>query len=861
MASASVGAVTVEGHLTQLVMAEDWRGLARQLAALGEDERALALQWYRNEGSALVRKIGREQDQRPWEPNAPREAWLLRASLAISLAPTPQAAARDSRLVRSTWSDGEPQGPGGFEALIDLLVARGPEWCAQFVDANEPVLRGENAHTALARFGRVVLPAVSRLGLALFSSETYVRAFVAYTLAVFHGTRWGSLGSSLAEAWREVPFLGQTLAAALRLEGAMATWDELDGEGFSLEGEVRELVRSEPEAREPILEAALTLFSRQEPRGAQRAAIRVLAGLDLTPADLEPRMPLVVNLLPGVHGVTTAALLPLALGADPAPEDLREIGTTILTRKEKAQKTLLLKHLASMEDPAARDVVVDLLTLASLSEDSAFAARARKALEALGESAPESSPLTIELEWRSDAEVTPRAAARFEAVEANAAGLASLFGRTEEASELAVHARWLDLAVRLGARDLRALRAALREAPRDHWGTPLVYRMLRDWAEGDERLTVSRTAEGWVRSAGKPREQPHRVTPSTAFLVRLTHETIARLGKDPELLSTPSREDGTLELEVLLARMRRAASYHPLDLQQALLRLGPLDPGEAAGLEGLSLPPADSRGRLGRLLGARPSLPDGGQVLRDWIRAGGLPPRPCSVLEGVAMAPAVELPVILPGAEPLADLVAELKRPDPGALESHAVASVLDVVPWWPDLAVVVVGMRHWFWFERATRPDLSSAAGELGPAVHHHLLWWLAEDLEHRRLAGAAELSALAAQGRLDAAMLREAAIDMASRGQLPLARAAAALEHVILTGGLSAVWPTLAALAERGAQAPRLPAGLADLLRTMQPYAAAAEPHLPLPAAVLELAARKGSTKAILEARALVAAAGGTP
>lgn len=853
--TASVSAVTVEGQLAAMVQAGNWRELATHLARLDEGDLASARRWYRAEGKSLARSLVAEAARRPWDQHRPRWGWLVRAVLAIGLGPSASTAAKEARLARSTWGDDEP---ADYRELVELLVSRGPQWCTAFIESTEPAARGDDVDRALGRFAQVAIPLVSRLDLPLPASEAYVRGWVQHT---FTGTRGGTLDSSLAATWSAAPHLAQSLVATLSLGGAVSSWEALEGEDFSLEEQVRELVRREPEAREPILEAALGLLSRQESRGAQRVVVRILAGLDLTSADLGSRVPLLVNVLPAVHGVVTAALLPLLLAADLEPADLADLGATILARKEKAQKLALVQHLAARAggktgEPAMRQVVVDLLSTAALSEDSAFAAKARKVLDGLGEQSPEGSPVSVAVAWRSADDVPPPAPRPFELFEASAAGVAALYAASTEGSFLTVHSSWLDLAMRLAARDAAELRAALRELPEKHWGQPVSFRMLQDWATRTEPLDVVHTDIGWLRSTDSRSEVWRGLAPSTAFLVRLTRETIARLGTDDTLLSTPSRADGTLELEVLVARMRAASGYHPLDLQQALLRLGPLEEGSLALLEGVSLPPAKAPGRFSRLLGAK-SVPDGGEVLRDWVRGGGLPARLCTVAAGVPVAPAVQLPVILPEAEPLSDLVAPIDKENLDPLDSHPVSGFLDVVPWWPDASVTALGMASWIWFERAMRPDFSATAGVLGPAVHHHLLVWLAEDLEHRRLTAAAELSTLAAQGRLDATLLREAALAMSAQGELPLARAAAACEHVILTGGLSAVWPTLTGLAEAAASAPRLPAGLADLLRVMQPYAAAAEPHHPLPAVVRELAVRKGSTKAVVEARALVAAA----
>ena len=72
-------------------------------------------------------------------------------------------------------------------------------------------------------------------------------------------------------------------------------------------------------------------------------------------------------------------LLAACLDAGLAGDDLRDIGTVVLARPEKAQRKTLLTHLAALPDD---DVRRDLLELAAASDDAAFAAKARRLLRA-----------------------------------------------------------------------------------------------------------------------------------------------------------------------------------------------------------------------------------------------------------------------------------------------------------------------------------------------------------------------------------------------------------------------------------------------------------------------------------------------
>jgi hypothetical protein len=94
---------------------------------------------------------------------------------------------------------------------------------------------------------------------------------------------------------------------------------------------------------------------------------------------------------------------------------------------------------------------------------------------------------------------------------------------------------------------------------------------------------------------------------------------------------------------------------------------------------------------------------------------------------------------------------------------------------------------------------------------------------------------------------------------GRLNLARLARALEDLFLGGGMRESWEAAMAIADACCAAPRKPAGLAELLRTLAAYAHEA-PAQDLPRHILALAAAEGQTKAQMEARKLGATLSGT-
>jgi len=844
------------GRLEGPLASGDWRRVGTHLESLRAAELDALRPWYRARGRQLAREVALGGAGR----GGPRDGWITRVALAATLSGTPQSAAKDAGLHELTWTWLDTDDDGLLERL---LLARGPAWCAEFLDAVSSLRFPGGSELALTRFARLAAAVIRRFDLPLPAGEAYARG---WALLAVGRTRHDTAPKDVFD---DTPHPVQTLVRLSQAEAGLAQLELLGPEPGVLAESVRRLVAQHPGVRDELLEAALATLSRGDTRNSQRAVLRILDGLDLTGEDVARRTSTLVHLVPTVHGEVTTVLVPMLLATNPPPEDLLDLGLSVLSRKEKAQKTELLRHLRQRTGDGERAVVVELLTTAAGSPDATFAARARTALDALGEGAPREAPVVVDVAWRRHPEA--RSAPPLERVEASRAGAATLYAETSVSGSVTGEARWLDLAVRMPPAELRA---ALLELPEPREGDPVAYARAREWAGGyASRAPFRRGERGWHRTSEKTASglgtPPHEV-----LLERLTIETLGRLGSVSSLLSTPSRADGTVTVADLVERLRAAEDYAPIDLQLALVRLGPVAPADLEALDGAVLPPAglppaaqpERRGLLERLRRPRTVPPDGVDLVRQWVRAGGLPARAHAVAEGQVLASAVTLPFVLPGAEPLAHLAEEIVPAGFGSplgwIGTASVASLFGALPWWPDTAVAIVTPGHWLWASREYRPRLTAVPGPLGPGAHHALVRELTEPAEARRLAGAAEISELAAAGRVDTALLGEASLALFARGELPLARVAAAWEHVILTGGLSSVWSAMVAVADAASRQPRLPAGLAELLRTMQPYAASAEPHVPLPPSLHALAARKGTAKAVVEARLLVAAAtGGAP
>jgi hypothetical protein len=98
----------------------------------------------------------------------------------------------------------------------------------------------------------------------------------------------------------------------------------------------------------------------------------------------------------------------------------------------------------------------------------------------------------------------------------------------------------------------------------------------------------------------------------------------------------------------------------------------------------------------------------------------------------------------------------------------------------------------------------------------------------------------------------LRRSFARLVADGNLQLGRFTTMLPELFMAGGMRAAWPAALDLADLCARQPKIQTGLADLLRTLTRFAPEAPPG-ELPFGIAALAARPGSSKAQMEARAL--------
>jgi hypothetical protein len=884
-----VAAVTLGEELDAAARAGDWRALDDLLGRLDADGVREAKRWYRT-NRAPLNAVARD-----WTIPVDRDG--LRACcdlLAVSLAPSAEKAAAWFGWHHYWRTDGGDR----LQAVVQRMGDRGRDWCAAFLEAaSARVFRGdfESDATRLARIG---LPLAEYYDLPLPMGGSFVQGWAEHyrllmaeashqahaQVAAVTGTRLvfdaqGRLHArsvpvaeqTLAGAWRADPLLPDVLPAVIERPGTLGALVSFSVPAWELGPAVSTMVDEGRLERERLLEPCLQALTRDEPAATQKALVTVLDALGFAAQDAKGRVPLLLGAMATARGPVTAALLPVLLDTISGPEEMTELAVTVFSRKEKRQRTELLRALVHREsvDRFGREAVVAGLASAAESDDESLAERARRALAGLGVEAERPGAQPVADLWCDPAPAPP--AQPFQQVEPTPEGLTAALSAFGAGGLGHVTARFLDAFVRWAWDDRAAFAAFVRSVWQRHdWQRPEVVNRAADWANGgldrgqhEREVAKIRFYHGGAWRPYVSQDWHLWSMPVTEALMRLhVSETLLAAGSVPFLLSTPSDESGGISFDDLAARLRSYgdAPCGELDLFQALLRLEPVDPARADELDGVV---ATFRGReatgLRRFLGgARSPGADAVGVVRQWVAGGGLPALQVTAVErGLHVAPAA-LPVPLdafPSVPP--GLVAGHHPAHHKDFSEYLVAAdtTIDVVPHWPEL--VAAKTQSSFDQSSTSSPRwlewLVEAPGIAGPAVHHALATTLGHADEAARLRGVDAALALMARDRFDSGDFERACLALLRRGKLRLARSSSAWEQVLLGGGMKPLWPTVTAVVEAACLMERRPAGLAELLSMARRYAAA-EPGAVVPPAVVAIAEAKGASKVHVEARAWV-------
>jgi hypothetical protein len=629
--------VEITGELERLVAEARAHQLLDLLEGLDDAGLASARAWYRETGWLLARG----PDEFNWKFISSRRRRSCALALALVLATTPRDAVR-----RCDWARfGVEARRRDMPTLVAFAARRGAEWCGDFI-ARSSSVRLTIWEAGVEEIGCLALPLLARFELPVPAGEQYPRGWVALAPESFtHGLGGGrdkpsgyvamaprddgtfdyvaEAGVHLLPFFRATPRVQDTLLAVLRTRNLLGLLrlrpepepeEDDDGEAFDegvrppereLKDTLDALVLDGTLDPEVLFLETVDALCRNSTQAALTNALALLEALGLDPERIRRHATALVGALPLMPGRATAALLPSLLAAGLSDGDLGDLGATILTRPEKAQKSVLLKFLARR--PSGCVAVDDLLALAARSEDTALATRARSIAARRGGSSSvlqaAAAPPLATLPWTLPQD--PFRPTPFVPLEPTAQGLGDWLQAATASPSIVDLARLLDVLVRFGRRDVEELRAAVRQLPSTfHHSDVPGYLALKRWGKKGDARPPKRD---WYDRPGGWR----------SFDDRVLQEVLEGLGTPRSLLSTPSREDGVLEWRDLVSRISSVTADERIgewDLVQALLRL--------------EIPESPSWDDVPAAAGA---VTVGGRtlvdVLRRWISCGGLPIR------------------------------------------------------------------------------------------------------------------------------------------------------------------------------------------------------------------------------------------
>ncbi|MEV7417589.1 DUF6493 family protein [Streptomyces sp. NPDC089919] len=594
---------------------------------------------------------------------------------------------------------------------------------------------------------------------------------------------------------------------------------------------------------------------------------------------------------PGLAGYAQQVVARLAAAGHLAPGQLAEMSAAVLFRPERKlvrdQLTLLRKELA--RDPAAAPGLLPVLgeafghpdtdiqeralelAAAHLGEDAALRAeladrahllspghRAR-AVAVLGADA---APAADDAPYQEllpppplPAPLAPAPATVEETVELVAAVVNS---RTESAEEFE---RALDGLVRHAHRDRAALAAALAPAMAGrYWLDP----ERRHFHDGDlPGLEHIAAAVLDVRPSG--RRQPALVTwrsdchhsdAAEARHARLVEAAwYIRTRPLPFLLATPTLASGSLDPQVLVARLAEYARLGvrragPADFAQALLRVR-RDAAAVPAAIALGTPEGE---RLAAWLGAagRPAAITRRTLSADDGVYGGAP--------GRVVLDTGERTVLRTG---FPQVFRSLGRARPaggrcwdGLPEEETLLAMFpedrELLAAWvlPVLtSCAVAGARR----GTGVLPGLAAAGGPAGEALHLAVATGLGARHAEDRLQAVDALLTLAARGELDTGRLGADLGALLAEGTVKPGRLADALRTAADTGAHATTWAVLAGLLPTVLTGGADPRGTGELLATAAECVEQCGSDAPLPAGLTETAARPGRSRLATQAARL--------
>lgn len=323
-------------------------------------------------------------------------------------------------------------------------------------------------------------------------------------------------------------------------------------------------------------------------------------------------------------------------------------------------------------------------------------------------------------------------------------------------------------------------------------------------------------------------ERQQRVAPERALMMRMQEIAVGlSFAPRPALVSTPTAASGSIDPEVLAARLRAAAAEGwepwPLDLAHARLRLPATEPVEA------------TRWEVTRRISHFSYSGHNNIDHTDEVRLH-------------AAAPAVG-PVGATQELPHWGSV-HWQECWPALLPAHRDVAAAHLLPYLLDQVGGTSGRMPLL-------PLLAEADGPIGEGMRLALAYGLGAGRPENRVHAVDALLTLAARGQFDGAPLGAVVGHLVAREVIVLNRIVPALRDVARAGAARPVWElTVAALAALWPAAGARPvARLADLIALGVELAQQLEPTETIPG-LAEAAARRGSSRVAAEAKRLAAA-----
>ncbi|MDR2255543.1 MAG: hypothetical protein LBE25_06055 [Arthrobacter sp.] len=717
--------------------------------------------------------------------------------LALRVGVSPRRAA-------SLLSEHSPGWDGGSRApqIAAILAERGPDVAARFIDAAAALV--ESAWWELQAASQ---RSVHELGLPVPEAGRYLESYAEAVADVFKAEDGGwdpdpndaptLTATQLGERFAEHAAAGVPLASA-RSEA----WVE------ALAGALKRGWLT----REETLELVWVGMDAAQRPAARGPWVKALSGpLAVSDAELDAARDRLIPLLSLGHGPTVELLAPRLL-ANSNDEQAVELAYAALGAGTQKAKVTLLKALAARPAPQGEARAELLGVVGPFLEGTPTEAKAAAALlAAWGAEAP-------------SAEETPSAEAarglwtampalwrvpRFEVGEASADAV-----RVAEAAQIGESdgqdledERVLALLNTMAWQDPQAAEAFLRERPTlwsygqiaTHlWaGAPHADTIRAEWAGDKNGPPASQrdVDEAQGRSDGDP----------WVRLPERRRDSVNRwLGCTPVLLSTPSWEDLTVELDELLARLGECSGAGtPVledDLLLALTRLrgsaaGPvrLSAAQEGALERLEAAEIPVRRWTGKLLARH-----AGSLVRDYLAAPMRSPRP-----GGATVPPGRFTGRL---DDSAGVEGFITKPRRGGSYEHEGPSVF---PEWDDEALGFNAVQT-----PAVWRQVARRGRRLSPAMASNLVWALALRPSDASLAEAVVTAW--ERGLVDPGSLDPAYFGLeGDRGHLDgVAQAALTLAAA---GGAAAAWGLLSRVLDSWAEAARPPRSLQGVIEAL--------------------------------------------